>query len=141
MQRLLALLVSVVLLAAGPASAQTTAGTPTSGQGFDASAAWFDVQVGQSLVVQGQQQIGRVLLSDSTVAQVQLLDEYQFQIRGLVVGTTDLWIWYRDESGKTGRALPMRYQVSVHQDLAEMLRRTGRPVVLGGYAASRWLLR
>ncbi|MBN1336273.1 MAG: pilus assembly protein N-terminal domain-containing protein [Deltaproteobacteria bacterium] len=128
MTRFLALLAGVLVLLSGPVQAQTVAGVPASGQGFDASAAWFDVQVGQSLVVQGQQQIGRVLLSDSTVAQVQLLDEYQFQIRGLIVGTTDLWIWYRDDSGKTSRGLPMRYQVSVHQDLADMLRRIGEVV-------------
>jgi pilus assembly protein CpaC len=79
---------------------------------------WIDVQAGQSLVWRAKAPIARLLLSDPSVAEVKLLEEEQFQVRGVTVGTTDLWVWYRD-----GSELPVEYQVSVHQDLSEMFRR------------------
>jgi len=79
---------------------------------------WIDVQSGQSIVWRASRPIARLLLSDPNVAEVKLLEEEQFQVRGLTVGTTDLWVWYRDSSTQ-----PVEYQLSVHQDLSEMHRR------------------
>jgi pilus assembly protein CpaC len=79
---------------------------------------WIDVQAGQSIVWRASRPIARLLLSDPEVAEVKLLEEEQFQVRGVMVGTTDLWVWYRDDSTH-----PVEYQVSVHQDLSEMIRR------------------
>jgi len=79
---------------------------------------WIDVQSGQSIVWRATRPIARLLLSDPSVAEVKLLEEEQFQVRGVMVGTTDLWVWYRDNPTQ-----PVEYQVSVSQDLSEMLRR------------------
>jgi pilus assembly protein CpaC len=79
---------------------------------------WIDVQSGQSLVWRAKAPIARLLLSDPAVAEVKLLEEEQFQVRGVTVGTTDLWVWYRD-----GSSDPVEYQVNVHQDLSELFRR------------------
>lgn len=79
---------------------------------------WIDVQAGQSLVWPARRPIARLLLSDPEIAEVKLLEEGQFQVRGVAVGTTDLWVWFRDGGGE-----PVEYQVAVHQDLSELLRR------------------
>jgi pilus assembly protein CpaC len=84
---------------------------------------WLDVEVGQSLVERGDSAIARVLISDPGVAEVKLLEEQQIQIRGVQVGTTDLWVWYREQPAK-----PVTYEVNVHVDLAELERRVAAAV-------------
>lgn len=84
---------------------------------------WLDVEVGQSLIWRGEKSILRVLVSDPSVAEVKLLEQEQAQIRGLQVGSTDFWIWFRDEPAR-----PVSYEIVVHQDLTEMVRRVGSVV-------------
>ncbi len=84
---------------------------------------WMDVEVGQSLVWRGDRPIARVLVSDPAVAEVNLLEEQQFQVRGVQVGTTDLWVWYRDDV-----ANPVPYDLNVHVELAELERRVAAAV-------------
>jgi pilus assembly protein CpaC len=85
---------------------------------------WLDVELGQSVVEKGAGPISRVLISDPAVAEVKLLEEQQIQLRGVQVGTTDLWVWYRDNP-----ATPTSYEVSVHVDLSELERRVEAAVV------------
>lgn len=82
------------------------------------SAHWLDVEVGQSVVERGEGPIARVLISDAGVAEVKLLEEQQIQIRGVQVGTTDLWVWYRETP-----TVPVSYEVNVHVDLTDLQRR------------------
>ena len=79
---------------------------------------WLDVELGQSVVEKGDGAISRVLISDPAIAEVKLLEEQQIQVRGVQVGTTDLWVWYRDNP-----TVPMSYEVNVHVDLTDLERR------------------
>ncbi len=79
---------------------------------------WLDVELGQSVVEKGEGPIARVLISDPSVAEVKLLEEEQIQVRGVQVGTTDLWVWYREAP-----TVPVTYELNVHVDLTELERR------------------
>ena len=79
---------------------------------------WLDVEVGHSTVFRGTRPIGRVLTSDPNVASLKLLEAGQVQILGQSVGSTDLWVWYRDDMGN-----PVSYDLTVHQDLSGLIRR------------------
>lgn len=84
----------------------------------DAPVEWLDVGVGQSYIYKERRPISRVLVSDGDVAEVKLLESGQFQIRGLNVGSTDLWVWFQ------GRvSAPVHYQVTIHQDISDLIRR------------------
>jgi pilus assembly protein CpaC len=78
----------------------------------------MDVEVGQSVIFRQDRSIGRVLISDDKVAELKLLDQDQFQVRGLEVGSTDLWVWYRDDM-----AHPANFELTVHRDLSGLVRR------------------
>mgnify|MGYP006142018997 CR=1 FL=1 len=90
----------------------------------EAPSEWLDVGMGQSYIYQEKRPIKRVLVSDNEVAEVKLLEAGQFQIRGLSVGSTDLWVWFQ------GRVnAPVHYQVTIHQDLSDLIRRVDEIVV------------
>ncbi len=110
-----ALLLGIALFVLSPLARAQDATSPPPDAGRER---WIDVQAGQSLVWRAKNPIARLLLSDPDIAEVKLLEEEQFQVRGVTVGTTDLWVWYRDGGNE-----PVEYQVSVHQDLSEMFRR------------------
>lgn len=97
------------LLATEPAFAQTSA---------EPNRAWLDVEVGQSRIEKSSRAFHRVLISDDTVAEIKLLETGQFQIRGLAVGTTDLWIWYKDDPEH-----PVVLELTVRRDLSDVVRR------------------
>jgi len=78
----------------------------------------FDVAVGESTVRVDPRRVKRVLLSDPRIAELRLLEEGQYQVRGLSVGSTDLWVWYRDDVSH-----PLNYQVVVSADLTDISRR------------------
>lgn len=84
---------------------------------------WLDVEQGQSMIWKGERDISRVLISDPDIAEVKLLEQQQFQIRGIQEGSTDLWVWYRHDT-----ANPVSYEVVVHQDLSELVRRVAGTV-------------
>ncbi len=102
-----ALAVVAALLVAVPADAQDV----TRRQ-------WLDVERGQSHIEDVGRTYNRILISDPDVAEVKALTERQFQLRGLEVGVTDLWIWYADKPND-----PVVYQIAIHQDLSDLLRR------------------
>lgn len=78
----------------------------------------IDVSVGTSVIRAESRPVSRVLLSDNTLAELRLLEEGQYQIRGLSVGTTDLYVWYRGDEGR-----PRMYKVIVTNDLSDVARR------------------
>lgn len=78
----------------------------------------LDVQVGESYIKREPRALARVLISNPEVAELRLLEEGQFQVRGVAVGSTDLWIWYRDDVEH-----PRQYTVVVANDLTELRRR------------------
>lgn len=81
------------------------------------------VGVGESVIRQEPRILSRVLISNPEVASLKLLEEGQFQVLGLEVGTTDLWLWYRDDPTH-----PRVYQVQVENDLSDMTRRVAAAV-------------
>ncbi|MEC8191491.1 MAG: pilus assembly protein N-terminal domain-containing protein [Myxococcota bacterium] len=84
----------------------------------DSPVEWLDVGVGQSYIYKERRPISRVLVSDGEIAEVKLLEAGQFQIRGLSVGSTDLWVWFQ------GRvSAPVHYQLTIHQDISDLIRR------------------
>ncbi len=83
----------------------------------------IDVGVGQSVIRKEARSLSRVLVSNPAVASLKLLEEGQFQLLGLEVGTTDLWVWYRDDVDH-----PRVYQVHVQADLSDMSRRISAAV-------------
>ncbi len=86
----------------------------------------IDVGVGTSTIVREGRPITRVLLSDPDVAELRLLEEGQYQVRGLEVGNTDLYVWFRGDEAR-----PKSYRVIVTNDLSDMERRI-RETVHGG---------
>lgn len=84
----------------------------------DAPANVVDVGLGESVIQRDNRTIARVLISDPTIAELRLLEEGQYQVRGLAVGSTDLWVWYRDDVSR-----PVNFQVVVSADLTDIGRR------------------
>lgn len=84
----------------------------------DTSAPLLEVNVGESVIRKEPRSIARVLISNPDVAELRILEEGQFQVRGVAVGNTDLWVWYRDEIER-----PRVYQVVVQADLTDISRR------------------
>ncbi len=103
-----ALLAALALLFLAPPTARAAGDAPP----------WIDVEVGQSYVFKVDRAIARVLISDPEVAEIKLLEQGQVQIRGVTTGSTDLWIWYVDDT-----ANPVSYELTVHRDLADLIRR------------------
>ena len=79
---------------------------------------WLDVGVGKSFIYNEPRGSARVLVSDGGIAEVKLLQAGQFQIRGVAVGSTDLWVWFQNAPSK-----PVHYQLTVHHDLSDLIRR------------------
>lgn len=111
-------LLGAAALALGVASAPASAADK-----LDVDAEWVDVEVGQSFIFRQPKPIARVLISDDSVAELKLLEEGQFQVRGVSVGTTDLWVWYRDNPKR-----PVKYELTIHRDLSDLIRRVDQVV-------------
>jgi pilus assembly protein CpaC len=88
---------------------------PATGTGSE-----IDVDLGHSYIFLGGRPINRVLVSDDSVAQVKLLEEGQFQVRGTQLGSTDIWVWFRDQP-----TVPVRYGVHVNRDVRALERSVG----------------
>jgi pilus assembly protein CpaC len=104
---------AVVLVAAGAAHAADSSGV-------------IDAGVGTSVIKNEGRAIARVLLSDPSVAEIRLLEEGQYQVRGLEVGNTDLYVWFRGDEAR-----PRSYRVMVTNDLSDMERRIREAVKVG----------
>ncbi len=113
----LALSIPLPAGAAPPAPGAPSPGTPAPAAAVSLAAV-LDVAVGKSMIQRDARPIARVLISDPAVAELRLLEEGQYQVRGLAVGATDLWVWYRDDIAR-----PVTYQVVVNADLTDVTRR------------------
>lgn len=83
----------------------------------------LDVGLGESTIQRESRALARVLISDPNIAELRLLEEGQYQVRGLAVGSTDLWVWYRDDISH-----PRSYRVVVNADLTDVSRRIAATV-------------
>lgn len=81
------------------------------------------VAVGESVIRKEARPVSRVLVSNPAVADLKLLEEGQVQVLGQSVGTTDLWIWYRDDPGH-----PVVFPVKVGNDVSELADRIAAAV-------------
>lgn len=113
---LLSAALALPVLAAGALS-------PSTALAQQAAAQWVDVPVGQSFIYQESRDIQRVLISNDEIAELKQLTPGQFQVRGLAVGSTDLWVWFKDAPDK-----PVSYTLTVHEDLSDMIRRVDQTV-------------
>lgn len=87
----------------------------------DEESRWLDIEVGKSYIHRETRDIARIVISDGEIAEVKSLRPGQFQVRGVKVGSTDLWVWYSDDQDH-----PVSYQVTVHTDLSDLIRRIGQ---------------
>jgi pilus assembly protein CpaC len=86
----------------------------------------IDVGVGASTIQREGRPVARVLISNPDVAELRLLEEGQYQVRGLAVGNTDLWVWFRDDITH-----PKMYRVMVSNDLSDVQRRIDATITDG----------
>jgi pilus assembly protein CpaC len=94
------------------------AASPGVARAADKEAAVIDVGLGESVIQRESRSIARVLVSDPEVAELRLLEEGQYQVRGLSTGSTDLWVWYRDDVQH-----PRSYRIVVVADVTDIARR------------------
>ncbi len=83
----------------------------------------IEVSLGQSVIHKEGGPLSRVLISNPAIASLKLLEEGQVQVLGLAVGSTDLWLWYRDDPDH-----PRVYQILVENDLSDITRRINAAV-------------
>lgn len=69
----------------------------------------IDINLGESVIRRESRPISRVLTSDPEVLDIRVLEPGQYQLLGLSVGTTDLWVWYRDDVDH-----PVHYKVVIN---------------------------
>jgi pilus assembly protein CpaC len=100
------LLAGVTMLVSTPAWAQ------------EERADWLDIELGKSVVLETPQTPTAIAITDPEVANVQSLGlARKFQVQGIAIGTTDLVVQF-------GPGVPpMIYEVTVHRDLSELVRR------------------
>lgn len=84
----------------------------------DDQATVIDVTVGTSVIRSEARPVSRIVMSNNEIAELRLLEEGQYQVRGLAVGNTDLYVWYRGDDAK-----PRMYKVIVTNDLSDVNRR------------------
>ncbi|MEZ4318000.1 MAG: pilus assembly protein N-terminal domain-containing protein [Myxococcota bacterium] len=98
------------------ASVQALVATPAWAQ--EERADWLDIELGKSVVLETPQTPTAIAITDPDVANVQSLGlARKFQVQGVAIGTTDLVVQF-------GPGIPpMIYEVTVHRDLSELVRR------------------
>ncbi len=106
MARLVAFVGALVLLTTAPALAQ------------EERSDWLDIEVGKSIVLELPQVPRAISVTNPVVADiVQLGSATRWQVQGSRIGTTDLVIQFN------GNLPPMIYEVTVHRDLSDLIRR------------------
>jgi pilus assembly protein CpaC len=79
---------------------------------------FISLEVGHSHIFEMGRGIRQAVLSDPTLVEVETLNTGHLQIRGLRIGSTDLWLWFNEEPRTA-----VRYEVHVHRDDTELKRR------------------
>lgn len=79
---------------------------------------WLDIELGKSIVLETPRIPRAISITNPKVANVvQLGTPTKWQVQGLSLGTTDLVIQFADN------VPPMIYEITVHQDLSDIVRR------------------
>ncbi len=91
--------------------------TPVAHAGEVVHGAMIEIDVGQSHIYQADRGISRILVSDDQVVEIKLLDKGQIQLRGLSVGSTDLWVWFTEYPDS-----PVKHTLSIHRDYSDLER-------------------
>jgi pilus assembly protein CpaC len=116
----LAMAFSAVLGAVLPSLAALTAlpGLESTAAAQDDRGDWLDIEVGKSVVIETPKNATAIAITDPSVADiVPLASANKIQVQGKAVGSTDLVI--QQGSG----VAPLIYEVTVHQDLSDLIRR------------------
>ncbi len=79
---------------------------------------WLDIEVGKSVVIETPKNATAIAITDPGVADiVPLASANKIQVQGRMVGSTDLVI-------QQGQGVPpLIYEITVHQDLSDLIRR------------------
>lgn len=79
---------------------------------------WLDIEAGKSVVIETPKNATAIAITDPTVADiVPLASANKIQVQGKKVGSTDLVI-------QQGQGVPpLIYEITVHQDLSDLIRR------------------
>jgi pilus assembly protein CpaC len=89
----------------------------------DTDSTWLDIEVGKSSVLKTPKGATAIAVTDPTVADIITLGHAnRIQIQGKTVGSTDLVIQLDAD------AQPIIYQITVHQNLSELIRRVNAMV-------------
>ncbi|MCB9671167.1 MAG: pilus assembly protein N-terminal domain-containing protein [Alphaproteobacteria bacterium] len=96
----------------------STALVSTTALAQEERADWLDIELGKSAYLETPQTPTSLAITDPTVANIQNLGlARKFQVQGTAIGTTDLLVNF-------GPGVPpMTYEVTVHRDLTELVRR------------------
>lgn len=79
---------------------------------------WLDIEVGKSIVLETPRNVSAIAITDPDVADVvPLAAANKLQIQGKAVGSTDLVVQLGSGSA------PIIYEITVHQDLSDLIRR------------------
>jgi pilus assembly protein CpaC len=76
------------------------------------------IERGHSFIYDRGRVIKQIILGDPDVISVESLSPTQFRIKGLAVGTTDLWVVYTDNPNA-----PVSYNIVIQQDLSQLIER------------------
>ncbi len=81
-------------------------------------AEWLDIEVGKSVVLETPRNVSAIAITDPTVADVvPLATANKLQVQGKSVGSTDLVVQLGPGTA------PIIYEITVHQDLSDLIRR------------------
>lgn len=78
----------------------------------------FRIEEGHSIIYDRGRTIKQIILGDPEIVNVESLSPTQFRIKGLAVGTTNLWVVYTDYPDH-----PVSYEIVVQRDLSELTAR------------------
>lgn len=79
---------------------------------------WLDIELGKSIVLETPRRPRAIAITNPDIADVvQLGSPTKWQIQGAAIGTTDLVIQFEEN------VPPMIYEITVHQDLSDLIRR------------------
>ena len=115
-----ACVLSLSLLALAPLS--------LSAQAQDRSGETLRIERGHSFIYDQKRAIKQIILGDPEIISVESLSPEQFRIKGLAVGSTNLWVIFSDAPSR-----PVSYEIYIQQDLSDLIQRID-DIVDGGSA-------
>lgn len=80
---------------------------------------WLPVEVGKSVIIELPRTATTIAVTDPDVANVQTLSTTKIMVQGIAVGSTDIVIQQQ------GTSEALKYQITVSEDLSDLVRRVG----------------